>query len=66
MHHPDALINPCINICRMDLANRYCQGCARTRLEIGRWAQMSEAERTQVLAAAPGRRGQRAATGSLP
>ncbi|MEM5274521.1 DUF1289 domain-containing protein [Cupriavidus taiwanensis] len=56
MHHPDALANPCINICRMDLANRYCQGCARTRLEIGRWARMSEAERAQVLAAVPARR----------
>jgi hypothetical protein len=56
MHHPDALANPCINICRMDLANRYCQGCGRTRLEIGRWARMSEAERAQVLAAVPARR----------
>ncbi|MBB2920304.1 DUF1289 domain-containing protein [Cupriavidus alkaliphilus] len=56
MHHPDVLANPCINICRMDLANRYCQGCGRTRLEIGRWLRMSEAERAQVLAAVPARR----------
>ncbi|WP_420869407.1 hypothetical protein [Cupriavidus necator] len=34
-------------------------------MEIGRWEQMSEAERAQVLAAAPARRGQRAATGAL-
>ncbi|WP_373375811.1 DUF1289 domain-containing protein [Cupriavidus nantongensis] len=56
MHHPDALANPCINICRMDLANRYCQGCGRTRLEIGRWLHLSEAERAQVLAEVPARR----------
>ncbi|NOV24984.1 DUF1289 domain-containing protein [Cupriavidus necator] len=56
MHHPDALANPCINICRMDWANRSCQGCGRTRLEIGCGARLSEAERAQVLAAVPARR----------
>lgn len=56
MHHPDTLANPCINICRMDLANRFCQGCSRTRLEIGSWPRMSDAERAQILAALPARR----------
>lgn len=56
MHHAEALANPCINICRMDLANRYCQGCGRTRVEIGRWLRMSETERALVLAALAARR----------
>ena len=28
---PLSVANPCINICRMDLAGKYCQGAA------GRW-----------------------------
>ncbi|MEN7530221.1 MULTISPECIES: DUF1289 domain-containing protein [unclassified Cupriavidus] len=48
--------NPCINICRMDQARRYCQGCHRTPVEIGLWDGMSEAQRAFVLAALPTRR----------
>jgi len=48
--------NPCINICRMDQANKYCQGCGRTSLEIGLWDRMSEAERAQVMASIEARR----------
>ncbi|WP_459572494.1 DUF1289 domain-containing protein [Cupriavidus sp. 8B] len=66
MNHPNPVGDPCINICRMDLAGRYCQGCSRTLLEIGRWDQMTAAERTQVLAAAPGRRRQHNPSGRLP
>lgn len=47
--------NPCINICRMDPAGKYCQGCGRTLLEIGRWDQMSETQRTEVMALLPAR-----------
>ncbi|MFJ5383250.1 DUF1289 domain-containing protein, partial [Cupriavidus sp. CER94] len=35
--------NPCINICRMDSARRYCQGCGRTSTEIGLWDGMTDA-----------------------
>jgi len=48
--------NPCINICRMDQANKYCQGCGRTTLEIGRWDRMGQAERAQVMASIEARR----------
>jgi predicted Fe-S protein YdhL (DUF1289 family) len=48
---PLSVTNPCINICRMDLAGRYCQGCGRTLLEIGRWDQLTEAQRAEVMAA---------------
>jgi predicted Fe-S protein YdhL (DUF1289 family) len=47
--------NPCLNICRMDMAGKYCQGCGRTPLEIGRWAQMTDPERAQVMASLPAR-----------
>ncbi|RZT36821.1 DUF1289 domain-containing protein [Cupriavidus agavae] len=49
--------NPCINLCRMDAARRYCQGCGRTSTEIGLWDGMTDAQRAFVLAALPGRRG---------
>ena len=51
-----SIANPCINICRMDLDRKYCQGCARTLLEIGRWEQMTEAQRAEVTASLPARR----------
>jgi predicted Fe-S protein YdhL (DUF1289 family) len=39
----------------MDMAGKYCQGCGRTPLEIGRWAQMTDPERAQVMALLPAR-----------
>ena len=56
MTSPVSIANPCINICRMDLDRKYCQGCARTLLEIGRWEQMTEAQRADVMASLPARR----------
>lgn len=55
--------NPCINICRMDSARRYCQGCGRTSTEIGLWDGMTDAQRAFVLAALPARRKRPTATG---
>jgi uncharacterized protein len=52
---PLSVANPCINICRMDLAGRYCQGCGRTLLEIGRWDQLTEAQRAEVMTSLPAR-----------
>ncbi len=52
---PLSVANPCINICRMDLAGKYCQGCARTLVEIGLWDQMTEAKRAEVTATLPSR-----------
>lgn len=51
-----AIGNPCINICRMDLAGKYCQGCVRTALEIGRWDRLTAQERGAVLAEVAQRR----------
>ena len=52
---PLPIPNPCINICRMDLARKYCQGCRRTLEEIGSWDRMSDPERAQVMASLPAR-----------
>ncbi|MGO4304950.1 MULTISPECIES: DUF1289 domain-containing protein [unclassified Cupriavidus] len=57
--------NPCINICRMDLAGKYCQGCRRTTVEIGLWERMTDTQRADVLAALPQRAPGRGAS-SLP
>jgi len=54
--------NPCINICRMDAAGKYCQGCRRTLVEIGQWDRMTEAQRIDLLAELPLRALHRAAS----
>jgi predicted Fe-S protein YdhL (DUF1289 family) len=56
MNPPIAVANPCINICRMDQAGKYCQGCGRTLVEIGRWEQMTDDQRAEVMASLPARR----------
>jgi predicted Fe-S protein YdhL (DUF1289 family) len=43
----------------MDAENRYCLGCARTLDEIVRWSEMTEAERSQVMAKLSARQAER-------
>ncbi|WP_019447295.1 DUF1289 domain-containing protein [Cupriavidus sp. BIS7] len=57
-----SVANPCINICRMDSAGKYCQGCRRTSVEIGLWDRMTEAQRIDILADLPLRALNRAAS----
>jgi predicted Fe-S protein YdhL (DUF1289 family) len=45
---PD-LPSPCTGVCTMDLQNKYCKGCFRTRLEIGGWATMTNDEKLDVI-----------------
>ena len=65
MNPPGVVADPCINICRMDQARKYCQGCGRTLAEIGLWDQMTEARRAEVMASLPSRLPRRSAQ-SLP
>jgi len=44
---PEA-ISPCIAVCRLDEAGRYCVGCYRTLEEIARWTSYDRARRQQV------------------
>jgi uncharacterized protein len=54
---PPPPASPCVLVCRMDAAGRWCLGCARTRDEISRWWAMPDDEKRAVLAALPSRRG---------
>jgi len=47
----------------MDAQNRYCRGCQRTLDEIGRWSEMSDAEREAVLAELPARKDEQPCAG---
>lgn len=48
--------SPCIKICTLDARSGLCLGCGRTIDEIARWAMMSQAERTGIMAELPKRR----------
>ena len=41
--------SPCIGVCTLDPTERTCIGCLRTADEIARWAEMSPAERVQIV-----------------
>lgn len=48
--------SPCVQICVMDPATGWCEGCFRTLAEIGGWMRYSPEERDRVLATLQGRR----------
>ena len=50
MSQINPIADPCVNICRMDLDGKFCQGCKRTRLEIGSWTRMTEQQKADVAA----------------
>lgn len=43
------IASPCRKVCTLDPDRRLCLGCRRTLDEIGRWTQMTDAERQAVL-----------------
>jgi predicted Fe-S protein YdhL (DUF1289 family) len=51
-----SVASPCINVCRLDPATGWCQGCARTIDEIARWSQLTEVQRADVWRLLPQRR----------
>jgi uncharacterized protein len=48
--------SPCIDVCRMDEASGWCEGCLRTLHEIATWSLMDDAEKRAVNAQLPQRR----------
>jgi uncharacterized protein len=40
--------SPCNNVCRMDTATGWCEGCLRTIDEIVAWATLNDAEKLAV------------------
>lgn len=55
-----AVPSPCVNICRMDAATGWCEGCLRTLPEIASWGGLSDADKRAVWALLPARREARA------
>ena len=51
-----AVPSPCINVCRMDAATGWCEGCQRTLAEIAAWGGMDDEARRSVWQALPARR----------
>jgi hypothetical protein len=47
--------SPCIDVCRMDDATDWCEGCGRTLDEIARWGSTDAADRDAVMAQLPAR-----------
>ena len=48
--------SPCVNVCRMDAASGYCEGCGRKLDEIASWSIYTAAEKRAVLALLPARK----------
>ena len=40
--------SPCIDVCRMDEATGWCEGCLRTIDEIAAWSRLDDTQRLQV------------------
>ena len=40
--------SPCTNVCRLDAATGWCEGCRRTLTEITEWSMMSDAAKRSV------------------
>jgi uncharacterized protein len=46
---------PCNRVCVLHPALRLCIGCGRSLDEIARWIDLTDAERTQIMAELPAR-----------
>ena len=51
----EEVASPCVNVCRMDAASGYCEGCRRSLEEIAGWSVYSPAQKRAVLARLPAR-----------
>lgn len=56
-----AVASPCRKLCQLHPIERVCLGCFRTIDEIAKWARLSEAKRTAIVADLPRRRAAREA-----
>jgi uncharacterized protein len=58
--------SPCIRVCILDPETGLCEGCGRTREEIGRWFRLPEEERLRIMAELPERMRQAFAPAAEP
>lgn len=42
--------SPCTKLCILDAATGLCEGCGRTREEIGMWGSLPETKRQAIMA----------------
>jgi predicted Fe-S protein YdhL (DUF1289 family) len=54
---PKAIATPCVQVCMVDGQSGLCLGCFRTLPEIAGWTRFTDAERAQLMAELPTRRG---------
>jgi predicted Fe-S protein YdhL (DUF1289 family) len=47
--------SPCIQVCIMDRETGFCLGCHRTMEELVAWREMSDADRSALVAELPSR-----------
>ncbi len=47
---PGTVQSPCVNICRMDDATGWCEGCLRSIDEIATWSLLDDGEKLAVIA----------------
>lgn len=47
--------SPCTKVCVLDAGTGLCEGCGRTRDEIGLWGSLPEAQRRAIMALLPER-----------
>ena len=50
------LPSPCVSVCEIDPATRYCRGCLRTSQEIASWARLDFDAKLDLLDCLRGRR----------
>jgi len=50
------IASPCVNVCRMQAASGYCEGCQRTIAEIASWSVYGAEQKRAVLAQLPARK----------
>ena len=50
------ITSPCINVCKMNSATGWCEGCLRSIDEITAWGRLNESQRLAICADLPRRR----------
>ena len=51
------IASPCVNVCIIDGESGLCLGCHRSLAEVAAWTGLSAAERAEIMAGLPARRG---------
>ena len=51
------IATPCVKICVIDGESGLCLGCLRSLTEVAAWGRFTDAERADITAALPDRRG---------